>query len=51
MVYLGCFSPVCQPDTQNGGNMIKNIVFDMDGVLIDSEALILEIWKKIAQKE
>lgn len=31
--------------------MIKNIVFDMDGVLIDSEALILEIWKKIAQKE
>lgn len=30
---------------------MKNIVFDMDGVLIDSEALILEIWKKIAQKE
>lgn len=31
--------------------MSKNIVFDMDGVLIDSEALILKIWKKIALEE
>lgn len=29
----------------------KNIVFDMDGVLIDSEALIMKIWKEIALRE
>lgn len=28
--------------------MTHNIIFDMDGVLIDSEALILNGWKKIA---
>lgn len=31
--------------------MIRNIVFDMDGVLIDSEALILDAWKEVAAKE
>lgn len=31
--------------------MIHNIVFDMDGVLIDSEALILDAWKEVAAKE
>lgn len=31
--------------------MIRNIVFDMDGVLIDSEALILDAWKEIAVTE
>lgn len=30
--------------------MKHNIIFDMDGVLIDSEALILSGWKKIAAK-
>lgn len=30
--------------------MEKNIVFDMDGVLIDTEALILKIWKEVARK-
>ena len=30
--------------------MEKNIVFDMDGVLIDTEALILKIWKEVAAK-
>ncbi len=28
--------------------MIRTIVFDMDGVLIDTEALILEAWKEVA---
>lgn len=28
--------------------MIRNIVFDMDGVLIDSENLLLRIWKEVA---
>lgn len=28
--------------------MIKTIVFDMDGVLIDSESLIMRAWQKIA---
>ncbi len=28
--------------------MIRNIVFDMDGVLINSEALILDAWKEVA---
>lgn len=28
--------------------MEKNIVFDMDGVLIDTEALSMKFWKKIA---
>ena len=31
--------------------MIRNIVFDMDGVLIDSEALILDAWKEVAVTE
>lgn len=31
--------------------MIRNIVFDMDGVLIDSEALILDAWKEVAARE
>ena len=31
--------------------MIRNIVFDMDGVLIDSEALILDAWKEVADGE
>lgn len=30
--------------------MIRTIVFDMDGVLIDTEALILEAWKEVAAK-
>ena len=30
--------------------MIKNIVFDMDGVLIDTEALFMRCWKKLAEK-
>ncbi|MDE7334349.1 MAG: HAD family phosphatase [Lachnospiraceae bacterium] len=30
--------------------MIRSIVFDMDGVLIDSENLLLKIWKEVAQK-
>lgn len=30
--------------------MIKNIVFDMDGVLIDTEALFMSCWKKLAEK-
>ena len=29
--------------------MIKNIVFDMDGVLIDTEALFMRCWKKLAE--
>ncbi|MDE5907266.1 MAG: HAD family phosphatase [Lachnospiraceae bacterium] len=28
--------------------MVQTIVFDMDGTLIDSEAMILEAWKEIA---
>lgn len=31
--------------------MIRNIVFDMDGVLINSEALILDAWKEVAVAE
>ncbi len=31
--------------------MIRNIVFDMDGVLIDSEAMLLAAWKKVAAKD
>lgn len=31
-----------------GQIMIRNIVFDMDGVLIDSESLILDAWKEVA---
>ena len=30
--------------------MIKNIVFDMDGVLIDTEAIYMKCWKGLAQK-
>ena len=30
--------------------MIKNIVFDMDGVLIDTEALFMRCWKKLAER-
>lgn len=30
--------------------MIRTIVFDMDGVLIDTEALILEAWKEVADR-
>ncbi|MCM1135159.1 MAG: HAD family phosphatase [Clostridium sp.] len=30
--------------------MIRTIVFDMDGVLIDTEALILEAWKEVAAR-
>lgn len=30
--------------------MIHHIVFDMDGVLIDSETLLLKIWKEVAEK-
>ena len=31
--------------------MIKTIVFDMDGTLIDSEALIMRSWQKIAAQD
>lgn len=31
--------------------MIKTIVFDMDGTLIDSEALIMKAWQKIAAQD
>lgn len=30
--------------------MIKNIVFDMDGVLIDTEAVFMRCWKKLAEE-
>ncbi len=33
-----------------GGNMSKNIVFDMDGVILDSERLILTIWEYIGHE-
>ena len=31
--------------------MIKTVVFDMDGTLIDSEALIMKAWQKIAAQD
>lgn len=31
--------------------MIKTIVFDMDGTLIDSESLIMKAWQKIAAED
>lgn len=30
--------------------MIKNIVFDMDGVLIDTEAIFMKCWKKLGEQ-
>ena len=30
--------------------MIKAVVFDMDGVIFDSERLVMECWKEIAEK-
>ena len=30
--------------------MIKAVVFDMDGVIFDSERLVLECWKEVADK-
>ena len=30
--------------------MIHTIVFDMDGVLINTEALLLKIWKEVAKE-
>ena len=30
--------------------MIHTIVFDMDGVLIDTENLLLKIWKEVAKE-
>ena len=28
--------------------MIRTIVFDMNGVLINTEALIIEVWREVA---
>ncbi len=32
------------------GNRIKTVIFDMDGVIFDSEVLVCEIWSEIAKE-
>ena len=37
-------------DKRGLNDMIKNIVFDMDGVLIDTEAVFMRCWKRLAEE-
>ena len=30
--------------------MLEAVIFDMDGVIFDSEALVLKTWKQVAGK-